>query len=69
MLLNKGFKYNLHTKRKNWIKTLAFEAETAINKLPELDRDHYRWQVANKINSLYTTNTLTIEKRKQNKIR
>jgi hypothetical protein len=54
-LLNKGFKYNLHSKRNDWIKTLALEAETAINSLPELDRDHYRWQVANKINSLYTT--------------
>ena len=29
-LLNKGLKYNLHHKHKNWITTLAFEAETAI---------------------------------------
>jgi hypothetical protein len=26
-LLNKGLKYNLHHKRKNWIETLAMETE------------------------------------------
>jgi hypothetical protein len=29
-LLNKGLKYNLHYKHKNWIETLAIEADTAI---------------------------------------
>ena len=29
-LLQKGLKYNLHTKRENWIQNLALEAETAI---------------------------------------
>ena len=54
-LLNKGLKYNLHSKKKDWIKTLALEAETAVNKLPEIDREYYRWQVANKIDILYNT--------------
>jgi hypothetical protein len=30
-LLNKDFKYNLIYKRKDWIKTLAFETEMAVN--------------------------------------
>jgi hypothetical protein len=30
-LLNKGVKYNLHYKHKDWIKTLAIEADTAIS--------------------------------------
>jgi hypothetical protein len=33
-LLQKGPKYNLHTKPKNWIQILAVEAETAISHLP-----------------------------------
>jgi hypothetical protein len=32
-LLSKGLKYNLHYKKKNWIHTLAIEAETVINQL------------------------------------
>jgi len=32
-LLEKGLKYNLHTKKKNWLVNLALEAETAITKL------------------------------------
>ena len=34
MLLNKGLKYNLSHKRKQWISNLAFEAETATTLLP-----------------------------------
>ena len=33
-LLQKGLKYNIHPKPKNWINTLAIEAETAITLLP-----------------------------------
>jgi len=29
-LLEKGLKYNLHTKKKNWLLKLGLEAETAI---------------------------------------
>jgi hypothetical protein len=33
-LFNKGFKYNLHHKKNNWLTNLTLEAETAINHLP-----------------------------------
>ena len=45
-LLNKGLKYNLNYKCKNWITTLALEAETVVNQLPILEQDHMRHQVA-----------------------
>ena len=55
-LLNKELKYNLHSKKDDWIKkNLALEAETAIDRLPEPDRDYCRWQTANRIHALYTT--------------
>jgi hypothetical protein len=41
-LLNKGLKYNLHYKRKNWIETLALEAETAICNLDITEQQYYR---------------------------
>ena len=52
-LLNKGPKYNLHHKPKNWITNLALEAETAISLLPTSDRTYYRKQVAERINQLH----------------
>jgi hypothetical protein len=52
-LLQKGLKYNLHTKRNDWLKNLALEAETAITQLPTADRDVYRKQVAERITTLY----------------
>ena len=55
-LLQKGLKYNLHTKQKNWIQDLALEAETAIQKLPISDRDTYRHLVATRINTLKKNN-------------
>ena len=39
ILLNKGLKYNLNHKHKNWIKTLALESETAIVQLPLFEQD------------------------------
>jgi hypothetical protein len=33
-LLNKGLKYNLHYKPKNWLQTLGLEAEIGIKQLP-----------------------------------
>ena len=51
-LLQKGLKYNLHTKQKNWIRDLALEAETATQKLPTSYRDMYRHMVAECINTL-----------------
>jgi hypothetical protein len=41
-LLQKGPKYNLHNKPKNWIQNLALEAETAISHLPASEREVYR---------------------------
>jgi hypothetical protein len=38
---NKGLKYNLKYKRKNWIKTSALEAEEAISFLPVADQDYF----------------------------
>ena len=55
-LLQKGLKYNIHTKRKNWIQTLALEAETAITKLPTNERDVYRKLVAEHIEKLQKQN-------------
>ena len=55
-LLQKGVKYSLHTKRENWIQNLAFEAETAIKKLPTSDRELYRHMVAKRINTLQKNN-------------
>ena len=39
-LLNKGLKYNLNHKHKNWIKTLALEAEPAVTQLPIFEQDY-----------------------------
>jgi len=38
-LLNKGLKYNLSYRNKNWIKTLALETEMAIAQLPAQEHD------------------------------
>ena len=51
-LLQKGLKYNLHTKQGNWIQNLALKAETAIQKLPSSDREIYRHKVTDRINTL-----------------
>ena len=55
-LLQKGLKYNTHAKNKDWIQTLALEAETAITKLPTNERDIYRKMVANRIDTLHRQN-------------
>ena len=48
-LLERGLKYNLHSRKKNWLTTLALDAETAITLLPITDSDYYRKQVADRI--------------------
>ena len=55
-LLQKGPKYNLHNKPKNWIQNLALEAETAIAHLPSADREVYRKLTAERINTLQLNN-------------
>jgi hypothetical protein len=52
-LLNKGLKYNLPYKHKNWIQTLALEAETAVTQLPAHDQDYIRVLTAYNIKQLY----------------
>jgi len=51
-LLEKGLKYNIHSKKKNWIKYLALEAETATTQLPPNEREVYQKMVADRINTL-----------------
>jgi hypothetical protein len=41
-LLEKGPKYNLNHKKKQWLTNLALEAETAISMLPTTDREYFR---------------------------
>ena len=55
-LLQKGLKYNIHAKKKNWIQTLALEAETAVTQLPPIDRDVYRKLIAECIENLQKQN-------------
>jgi hypothetical protein len=50
--LQKGLKYNLHTKKKNWIQNLALEAESAISQLPTNEREVYRKLVADRMEKL-----------------
>jgi hypothetical protein len=52
-LLNKGLKYNLNFKRKNWIENLALEAETAVSYLPHTEQEGLRFQIALNLQSLY----------------
>jgi hypothetical protein len=55
-LLEKGPKYNMHTRKRNWIKNLAFETETTISMLPSPERDTYRKLAAEHIDSLLHKN-------------
>ena len=52
-LLGKGLKYNIWHKPKNWITTLALEAETGICSIHIQDQDYFWGQVAKTINCLY----------------
>ena len=49
-------KYNLSHKKKDLIKTLAMEPETAVGKLPIADQDYVRCLVAKNIELLYKQN-------------
>jgi hypothetical protein len=59
--MNKGLKYNLHHKQKDWIKTLAIKAETAINQLDPNEQAYMKQCVTNKLQTL-------LEKEKHKKI-
>jgi hypothetical protein len=51
-LLEKGLKYNLHNKKRNWLSTLVLEAEMAINSLPHTEREYFRNKVAENLQQL-----------------
>jgi hypothetical protein len=51
-LLQKGPRYNILAKRRNWIQNLALEAETAITQLPANEREAYRKIAADRIHTL-----------------
>jgi hypothetical protein len=48
-LLNQGPKYNLHFKHKQWIQTLALEAQNAITMLPTHEQEPTRHAVTRNI--------------------
>jgi hypothetical protein len=56
-LLQKGPKYNVHAKPRNWIQNLGLEAETAISQLPTKERETYRKIVAECIHTIQQNNT------------
>ena len=55
-LLQKGSKYTLHNKPKEWIQNFALEAETAISYLPPSEREIYRKMTAEHIDTLQDNN-------------
>jgi len=55
-LLQKGLKYNIHEKKKNWLQNLALEAGTAISLLPTNEREVYRKLTADRIHKLNQDN-------------
>jgi hypothetical protein len=63
-LLQKGPKFNLHSKKKNWLQNLALEAETAVTLLPTTDRDVYRKLIADRIDTLQNHNTTQLKTKK-----
>jgi pyruvate carboxylase len=56
-LLNKGLRYNLRYKRRNWLHTLAFEADAAITYLPTSEQEGMHYLVAQQIQLLYRRQT------------
>jgi hypothetical protein len=54
LLLQKGLKYNIHSKPKNWVNTLAIEAEAAITLLPTQHQEPIRYMAAQNLKHLYT---------------
>ena len=52
-LPEKGFKYNLQAKKKNWLTNLALQAKTPVRQLPNNDHEFYRRQIAEHIQTLH----------------
>jgi len=55
-LLQKGLKYNLHSKPKNWVQILVLEAKTAITLVPSTEWDLHIKLVADRIDKLQQQN-------------
>jgi len=55
-ILQKGLKYNIHSKPKEWRQTLAFQAETAITHLSPSEREVYRKLTPERISILKENN-------------
>ena len=53
LLLNKGMKYNLSHKRKNWIQNLSIQAECTTTLLPQEEQEYMRFRVAKQIDKIY----------------
>jgi len=73
VLLNKGLKYILSHKRKQWISNLAFEAEITTTLLPPGEQEYIRHQIAHNRKKLYKQqnerlNYSNIQTRNENKI-
>jgi hypothetical protein len=51
-LLNKGLKYNLHHKPKNWLQILAMQAETGIKQLLGKEQNYMRQLITNNLQKL-----------------
>jgi hypothetical protein len=60
-LLNKGLKYNLAYKNKDWTKRFGIETETAITQLPAHEQEYIRIQAAHNLQRLYTQHTNTTQ--------
>jgi hypothetical protein len=61
-LLEKGLKYNLHKKPKDWIKTLALEADTAISHLSTRIQPYMKQLVAYNLQKLINKQNLKNKK-------
>jgi hypothetical protein len=56
-LLSKGLKYNMHQKQKNWVKTLAIEADSAVDLLDPHEQTYMRQRIAYCLRNLTDKNT------------
>jgi hypothetical protein len=64
-LLNKCLKYNLNYKHKSLIKTLAVEADTAIEQLNEREQIYMKQIVANNLQKIINTEATQKERTAQ----
>jgi hypothetical protein len=56
-LLQKGLKYKLHHKRKNWLQTLALEADEAVSYISITEQDTTRHLISRQLSQLHKRHT------------